>query len=676
MNAAIETTPALFVGQAVQNMYGSQGFIYAIEDDERGMFSLGGAGGMKPITKKVRMVFTGENPHLSETGEDQAARYVGWRGIDAEPATPSQLAELISEAEAHQAAQRELGDKKRRQTEEARAAFLIEAEKRVPLGSKAVLIAEYRVDDSDSQTDYFASHSEQVLILGFSTHTRDLFPEMRKAAANAPETAFLVDAPAEYEHREKYSMGSGYYLGKDRHRGWNVKKVSLYDRGPAGVPTGEWRLPSVEATAHAPAQSGPPVTVARGVHIEEHTHTKKNFQMWIVILADRVAREEYERLLSAAQDLGGWYSRPWGKTPGGFAFRKPETAQQFITLRIDQAGSLDNIEAEPLAARPDISASIPTKGPSRGERLRQLAEGMENDIKSKLGDRLENTPKRAAQGAHARLEGYKLQRAQQVLFRLADLHDAGQVPELLRSITSKAAVLEHMSAKMTQVQNGFHGYSIEAAPLTPRGTDPITVALWALLDAPDPEQARQDELKRKINAVKLSGNIPGYFPTPPAVVQEMMNAAQVKDYHLVLEPSAGDGAILAALPPDCFSVALEVNHTLCEILKLRGFDVTPEDFLQREPGKLRFDRVLMNPPFENQQDSRHVMHAFKFLKPGGRLVAIMAPGWQTRDSKQAEEFRAWFEQNRGMVVALPEGSFKESGTGVSTVMVIVDREEL
>ncbi len=31
----------------------------------------------------------------------------------------------------------------------------------------------------------------------------------------------------------------------------------------------------------------------------------------------------------------------------------------------------------------------------------------------------------------------------------------------------------------------------------------------------------------------------------------------------------------------------------------------------------------MNPPFSRQQDIRHVMHAAKFLKPGGRLVAVM-----------------------------------------------------
>ena len=45
------------------------------------------------------------------------------------------------------------------------------------------------------------------------------------------------------EHREKYSMGSGYYLkyGSSDSTGWKVRKQKLY-KGPDSVPMGEWRL--------------------------------------------------------------------------------------------------------------------------------------------------------------------------------------------------------------------------------------------------------------------------------------------------------------------------------------------------------------------------------------------------------------------------------------------------
>ena len=165
-------------------------------------------------------------------------------------------------------------------------------------------MATYEADKSDSMTDYFATSTEKRVFLAWSTHTKDLFSEMRKAAALLPETAHLgpgkdlyrvyiattadiitgasraywkgtaspwhselVDnrgevfptlaeaeafiaskgAPydisfdgvvatfewkiskASIEHREKYSMGAGYYLkGSGRYSsGWTVEKTGL-----------------------------------------------------------------------------------------------------------------------------------------------------------------------------------------------------------------------------------------------------------------------------------------------------------------------------------------------------------------------------------------------------------------------------------------------------------------
>ena len=67
-------------------------------------------------------------------------------------------------------------------------------------------------------------------ILGFSTHKRDIFSEMRKHASNFEETAYLSEFNQDYEHREKYSMGVGYYLGESKYHGWIIEKVPVYDR--------------------------------------------------------------------------------------------------------------------------------------------------------------------------------------------------------------------------------------------------------------------------------------------------------------------------------------------------------------------------------------------------------------------------------------------------------------
>ncbi|MDR1717655.1 MAG: fusion protein [Prevotella sp.] len=98
----------------------------------------------------------------------------------------------------------------------------------IPAEAKAVIIAELHRDESDLMTDYHGYSTIRTVILGFSMHTRDLFPELRRYAANFPETAYLTRESKKYEHREKYSMGAGYYLGESKYRGWIVRKAKHY----------------------------------------------------------------------------------------------------------------------------------------------------------------------------------------------------------------------------------------------------------------------------------------------------------------------------------------------------------------------------------------------------------------------------------------------------------------
>jgi hypothetical protein len=53
---------------------------------------------------------------------------------------------------------------------------------------------------------------------------------MRKHAPNLEETAYLTKFNEDYEHREKYSMGDGYYLGESKYSGWIIEKVPVYNR--------------------------------------------------------------------------------------------------------------------------------------------------------------------------------------------------------------------------------------------------------------------------------------------------------------------------------------------------------------------------------------------------------------------------------------------------------------
>jgi len=159
-------------------------------------------------------------------------------------------------------------------------------------------------------------------------------------------------------------------------------------------------------------------------------------------------------------------------------------------------------------------------------------------------------------------------------------------------------------------------------------------------------------------------------------VARLIYEANIEPGQLVLEPSAGKGDIAEAIReagahPHC----VEHNFSLVQILCAKGFEVEQAgDFMEHAPVE-RFDAVVMNPPFENGQDAEHVQHAFKFLKPGGRLVAITGAGIFFRTDRKAVAFREWLEDNGGTVEDLPDDAFKSGfvATGVRTKMVCVEK---
>lgn len=135
---------------------------------------------------------------------------------------------LHGEAEYKAKAEQEARQRKQEHSAQLKAIGKERLQNLVPTDTKAVIIAELHEDESDSMTDYFGYHTRRTVILGFSTHTKDLFSELRKYAVNFEETAHLAEANEKYEHREKYTGGAGYYLGESRYSGWIVKKQKYY----------------------------------------------------------------------------------------------------------------------------------------------------------------------------------------------------------------------------------------------------------------------------------------------------------------------------------------------------------------------------------------------------------------------------------------------------------------
>ena len=141
-----------------------------------------------------------------------------------------EVAILLQEAQAKANAKEDEEEKERIRVEEVKVIGSKRFAEILPENALGVIVARLKQDESDSQTDYFASRTTRTVILGFSTHKRDIFSEMRKHASNFEETAYLAEYNADYEHREKYSMGAGYYLGESKYSGWIIEKCPIYQR--------------------------------------------------------------------------------------------------------------------------------------------------------------------------------------------------------------------------------------------------------------------------------------------------------------------------------------------------------------------------------------------------------------------------------------------------------------
>lgn len=232
----------------------------------------------------------------------------------------------------------------------------------------------------------------------------------------------------------------------------------------------------------------------------------------------------------------------------------------------------------------------------------------------------------------------------------------------IREIMSKAQVDEaRAQGRLIEIdERGF--YLSDSQPERPDTPAP---------EAPDshvkPEifEAMRDQLRAGVQVVSA----PQLFPTPADLAARMVELADIEPGIRVLEPSAGTGRILEQLPEGCEVVAVEINAALGGRLDADRRAVVIGDFLQCTPETLwgSFDRVLMNPPFENADDIKHILHARSMLKPGGRLVAICANGPRQRD-----KLKPLSESSGGFWEELPAGTFKESGTLVNAALLVIE----
>lgn len=187
----------------------------------------------------------------------------------------------------------------------------------------------------------------------------------------------------------------------------------------------------------------------------------------------------------------------------------------------------------------------------------------------------------------------------------------------------------------------------------------------------------------------------GWFPTKPAIADRLASMLELKPGMHILEPSAGEGALVEAVLRLRVPVRISViemdkrRRAALAAIALRTFQ-SPEpgtvDVLQAVDDFLTYpvvrvyDRVIMNPPFIGTSYIDHVRHAYSLLVPGGRLVSVMPAGIKFRLDRKHTEFRELLTRC-GSFYDLDDDAFQYTGadkpktvtpvrsTGVRTVLV-------
>jgi len=165
-----------------------------------------------------------------------------------------------------------------------------------------------------------------------------------------------------------------------------------------------------------------------------------------------------------------------------------------------------------------------------------------------------------------------------------------------------------------------------------------------------------------------------FFGTPDLLADKLVELAELTNQDIILEPSAGQGAIIKAINkvvdvvPDCYEL-MDVNVFILGKSELK-FNLVGSDFLENQD---YYTKIIANPPFNKNQDIDHLRLMYKYLIPKGRLVCITSESWVNGSHKKQQEFRTWLKSVNATILDVERGSFKESGTMVGGKIIVIDK---
>jgi protein-L-isoaspartate O-methyltransferase len=337
----------------------------------------------------------------------------------------------------------------------------------------------------------------------------------------------------------------------------------------------------------------------------------------------------------------------------------------------------DRNRRERSAEKMRRAGELRDKAAAKLEKARETARGLAQRLEQRAEElcrpRETHTPKKLCYAMNAKLDGARCARGAALLRAWAE--DPSRLPDWRPNAEQAVRARRRVTES---VANGWHNYLCETTETEP-STDPTILALRRAYPEGEAKPDPRAEIDRLEAAVRFSP-IPGFFPTPPALIERMLELADIRQGMLVLEPSAGNGHLAEAAKACGAAVhCCEIHPALSKILKAKALDVIGEDCMAvaSAMSTAPYDRVLMNPPFERGQDREHIRRMYDLLKPGGRLVAVCSTGPFHRTHTADMTFRSWLDRIGAEVEDVEDGAFNTSEafrrTGVSVKLVVADR---
>lgn len=187
-------------------------------------------------------------------------------------------------------------------------------------------------------------------------------------------------------------------------------------------------------------------------------HTRDNYDLFVVQLAERLSADDYKTVLDSAKKLGGWYSayRGNGATPG-FQFKEKASAEAFLKLA---AGDSADAQAQAKQRRDSFNDD---RSQTAVERLTEMADRLDQRADESLSaERKQNTARRARFAASAEAAANADKALAKTMRNIATAISEGKA-ELLDAVRQKVQVemLTGMvrTAKDKEIRAKFPAYA-------------------------------------------------------------------------------------------------------------------------------------------------------------------------------------------------------------------------